>query len=98
RHTPQRSAPALVPLAGVRGAQRYARARQGGVAFAEVGRDGRLRGLRTTVRFPSASVVKAMLLVAALRSAGLRPLTMTERRLLGPMIRVSDNEAAEAVF
>jgi hypothetical protein len=68
------------------------------VAFAALGRDGRLRGLRTTVAFPSASVVKAMLLVAALRSAGRRPLTMSERRLLDPMIRVSDNAAAEAVF
>jgi Beta-lactamase enzyme family len=83
---------------GVRAARRYALARDGHVAFAELGADGRIRGVRTTEHYPSASVVKAMLLVAALRRAGTRPLTTAERALLDPMIRVSDNEAAETVF
>jgi hypothetical protein len=83
---------------GVRAAQRYALARAGHVAFAELGPDGRIRGVRTTEHYPAASVVKAMLLVAALRRAGTRPLTTIERALLDPMIRVSDNRAAETVF
>jgi hypothetical protein len=48
---------------------------------------------------PSASVVKAMLLVAYLRRPEVRgrPLTGGERALLGPMIRRSDNPAASQV-
>ena len=48
---------------------------------------------------PSASVVKAMLLTAYLRrpSVSTRPLTRTEKRLLRPMIRSSDNIAATRV-
>jgi hypothetical protein len=98
RHTPRRTAPPPFSLPGVRAAQRYATARLGGVAFAELGPDGRIRGLRTTVHYPSASVVKAMLLVAALRRAGAHALTASRRRLLRPMITVSDNLAAEAVY
>jgi hypothetical protein len=83
---------------GVRAAQRWARSRQGGVAFAVMSADGRIRGLRMRAHYPSASVVKAMLLVAVLRQAGRHPLSALQRRLLGPMITVSDNLAAEAVF
>jgi len=48
---------------------------------------------------PSASVVKAMLLVAYLRQPDVRHrrLRGTERALLGPMIRRSDNAAASQV-
>src|SRR4029453_15971810 len=48
---------------------------------------------------PSASVVKAMLLVAYLRRPGVRDrdLRPGERALLGPMIRRSDNAAASQV-
>jgi hypothetical protein len=48
--------------------------------------------------YPSASVVKAMLLVATLRSAGRRPLTVQKRRLLDPMVRRSRNRAARTVY
>ena len=50
--------------------------------------------------FPSASVLKAMLLVAYLRQPGVRrrPLTGSERALLGPMIRRSDNAAATTIL
>lgn len=68
------------------------------MAFATLGPDGRIRGLHTRVRYPSASIVKAMLLVATLRRAGRHPLTALQRTLLRPMITVSDNLAAEAVF
>jgi Beta-lactamase enzyme family len=44
-------------------------------------------------------VVKAMLLVAYLdRLAHERPITASDRALLGPMIRVSDNKAATAIY
>jgi beta-lactamase class A len=68
------------------------------VAFA-VRTEGHLWGLRADRAFPSASVVKAMLLVAYLREPGVRqrPLRVGERALLGPMIRRSDNVAATIV-
>ena len=54
-------------------------------------------GVRRAV--PSASVLKAMLLVAYLRRPDVRgrPLHGDERALLGPMIRRSDNAAASRV-
>jgi beta-lactamase class A len=53
--------------------------------------------VRRTV--PSASVLKAMLLVAYLRARAVRqrPLRKTDRDLLAPMIRWSDNVAATRV-
>jgi hypothetical protein len=78
-------------------AKRFADARAGRVAFcvAEPGRG--LRGLRRTEGFPAASVVKAMLLVAALRRARDRPLSAGERRRLAPMVRESSNRSARAI-
>ena len=63
-----------------------------------LGARGDIQVLDRTRAFPSAGVVKAMLLVAELRAAGSHPLTAAQRALLEPMIRVSDNAAAEAVF
>jgi hypothetical protein len=58
----------------------------------------RPRGLLRTARFHSASVVKAMLMVAVLRRARGRHLSDAERRRLRPMITLSDNDAAGAVY
>ena len=58
----------------------------------------RIRGVAVDRRYPSASVVKAMLALAVVRSARGRELTASERALLGPMIRVSDNAAASTVY
>jgi beta-lactamase class A len=68
------------------------------VSFALVDSHGRLRGVQSDRRFRSASVIKAMLLVAELERRGDDALTHTEQRLLGPMIRRSSNTAAHRVY
>ena len=79
-------------------ARAYAAQRPGSISFA-VRTDGRFWGHRTTHGVPSASVIKAMLLVAYLRQGEVRtrPLRHADRRLLAPMIRRSDNAAATRV-
>ena len=82
----------------VRSARAFAMARGGRVAFAVV-HDGRLRGgLHLDQHHRSASLAKAMLLVAYLDRAGGRGLTGADRGLLGPMIKRSDNAAANRVY
>lgn len=80
---------------GVRAADRFADGRHGTVTFA-VRTERRLWGRDVDVALPSASVVKALLLVAYLRHPEVRgrPLQAGERRLLSPMIRWSQNAAA----
>jgi Beta-lactamase enzyme family len=90
--------PRLVTWGGVAEARRWARRRAGTVAFAVAVPGRRIRGLRADQRFPSASVVKAMLALAVVRAARHRPLTAAERALLRPMIKFSDNDAASAVY
>ncbi len=77
-------------------AERYAQARSGTVTFAVVDEAGRLHGYRARDVAPSASVLKAMLLVAYLRRPDVRgrELEQWERDLLAPMIQRSDNAAA----
>jgi beta-lactamase class A len=82
--------------AGVAAADRYASARAGTIAFAVRTQRG-VRGRDVDRAFPSASVVKAMLLVAYLRRHHARALTPRDRRLLTPMVRWSSNVAATAV-
>lgn len=92
---------AVVPSAhALRSARRWADTRQGRVSFAVVDTRGRLSGLRSREAFPSASVVKAMLLVAYLDQPvrRRRALVSSEKALLDPMVRVSDNRAASAVY
>jgi hypothetical protein len=83
----------------MKAAKRYARGRAGSVSFAVVDARGRIHGFRRGTRYSSASLVKAMLMVAYLRQGGVRGrrLHASDRVLLGPMIRVSDNGAANAV-
>jgi hypothetical protein len=88
----------LTSPAALRRAGSYARSRAGAVSFAVLEPGRRVHGLRRTAVYPSASVVKAMLLVAVLRRAGARPLGAQERALLEPMVTVSDNAAALAVY
>lgn len=90
--------PPLIAPGGIEAAREYALRRAGTVAFAVAEPDGRIRGLHVNSRFFSASVVKAMLALAVLRGAPDRALTAQERALLHPMITVSDNAAASAVY
>ncbi|HEX5622498.1 MAG TPA: serine hydrolase [Solirubrobacteraceae bacterium] len=95
---PPGTAPSLIELGGVEAARDYARGRAGTVGFAVVEPGGRLRGLNVNRWFYSASVVKAMLALEVVREARHRRLSSTERALLHPMITVSDNAAASAVY
>jgi len=76
----------------------YAEQRPGRIAFA-VRTEQQFWGRAADTTFPSASVLKAMLLVAYLREPDVRdrPLRHSERALLTPMIRRSDNDAATAI-
>jgi Beta-lactamase enzyme family len=89
-------APAWTP--GVHAANTYADTRAGTVAFA-VRTDRRLWGRDLDRPVHSASVVKALLLVAYLRQPSVRsrPLTRDERHLLSPMVRWSNNHRASEV-
>ena len=80
-------------------AREYARSRAGGVSFAFVDLEGRSHKYRAGETAPLASVFKTMLLAAYLRQKDVRDRDLRERDrdLLGPMIRVSDNEAATEV-
>ena len=95
---PPGPAPSLVELGGIQEGRDYARGRAGTVGFAVVEPGGKLRGLNVNHWFYSASVVKAMLALEVVREARRRSLTGTERALLHPMITVSDNAAASAVY
>ena len=78
----------------------YIEQRAGVESFALVDDQGRLHGYRVRMRAPSASLLKAMALVAYLNMGSVRQRSLDghDRALLGPMIRRSDNAAASAVL
>ncbi len=80
----------------VAGAAAWAAKRQGTVTFA-VRTGDRLWGRGLDQQFPTASVLKAMLMTAYLRQAGDRALNGDDRALLRPMIRRSDNVTATRI-
>jgi hypothetical protein len=82
----------------VAAAREYARSREGRVGFAVIDEEGRLRGWRVDEQHRSASLVKAMFLVAYLGRIPDTPLTRADRALLRPMIVRSDNDAATRVL
>jgi len=96
---PGAAAPAGPWRPGTHAAIAYARTRAGLVRFS-VRAGGRAWGWRATLPAPSASVLKAMLLVAYLDDPRVRarPLRPTDERLIVPMIRWSDNAAASHVL
>jgi hypothetical protein len=83
--------------AAVARAASYEAHRIGSTAFAVRDSEGRISGRNIHRRFLTASVVKAMLLVAYLRlkqARGQHTITSNDRSILAPMIEVSDNNAA----
>jgi hypothetical protein len=82
------------------GAVHFLNTRAGATAFAVMDSQGHLSGVRLHEHFRTASIVKAMMLVAYLQmlSAHHRGLNGGDRGLLYPMIHVSDNNAASAVL
>ncbi|HEY4996733.1 MAG TPA: hypothetical protein VII03_01985 [Solirubrobacteraceae bacterium] len=83
----------------VRAARAYAGSRAGEVSFA-LRTEHRAWGWRAEHTVPSASVLKAMLLVAYLDDPRVRDraLTAADHRLIDPMIERSDNTAATNVL
>jgi D-alanyl-D-alanine dipeptidase len=85
------------PRRRIAAARRFVRGRASS-SFALVDTRGRLHGFAPHRRYISASVSKAMLLVAYLRQIGPRAPNSAERATLGPMITMSDNKRADSVY
>ncbi|MEA2430383.1 MAG: hypothetical protein QOI19_856 [Thermoleophilaceae bacterium] len=95
------TAPAGYPSAArIAAAAHYQGSRSGFTAFAVVDSEGRLSGRHIHRTFVTASVIKAMLLVAYLRKldAAHKGLDSSSRSILHPMIHVSDNHAATVIW
>jgi hypothetical protein len=80
-------------------AKQYAEGRTGKVSIGVVDPDGRFHGYGADRRYNSASTVKVMLMVAYLRHGDNddKPLTSSQKHLIGPMIKRSDNGAATTI-
>jgi hypothetical protein len=81
----------------MRAARRYAASRRGRVSFAVADSRGGIRGRALTRSYRSASLAKALLLAARLQRSG-RRISRAESEALEAMIRVSDNDSADAVY
>jgi beta-lactamase class A len=83
-----------------RDAARFEHGRLGRVSFAIVDSRGVMHTFHGNRRYQSASLAKAMILVSYLNRPDVRhdALTKSERKLLGPMITRSDNDAASRVY
>jgi hypothetical protein len=84
----------------LRDARRWLASRQGRTAFAVVDERGAMSGLNPDERFLSASLTKAMILVAFLRKLEATHAEPSPSELLsiGYMIRISDNGSATSIF
>ena len=84
---------------GAAAAERYAKSRSTEVSFAIYDMRDRLSAYEGSQSYVMASTFKVMLLAAYLRQGSVenRDLTVSERDLLGPMIRRSDNSSATKV-
>ncbi len=89
-------APPLTSRAHVRRARRWADRRQGDVAFAVLDDRRRLRGENQDLQMPAASLSKAMLMIAVLRSRD--ELDAATQTTLRAMVTASDNDAADLLY
>ncbi len=95
----RRALPARFPaIRRMRAVQSWLRSRGGVNSWALIDSWGRPHGFAPHRTYVSASLVKAMLLVAYLRGIGNRAPDAGERASLGPMITVSSNDAADTVY
>src|SRR5918995_7274507 len=92
-------APASAWEPGKRAAVRYISGRSGSVSFAVIGPHGGQFNYRSYTEVPAASVLKVMFMVAYLRQRSVRDraLTGSDKDLLAPMIKRSDNAAATRI-
>jgi zinc D-Ala-D-Ala dipeptidase len=86
------------PRARIRAVRRYLRGRDATNSWALIDNWGRLRAFAPHRVYVSASLVKAMLLASYLRGLGNRVPDAAERAVLGPMITVSSNDAADTIY
>lgn len=86
------------PIARIRAARRWLAARGATNSWSLIDSWARLHGFAPHRTYVSASLVKAMLLVAYLRGIGTRAPDAGERASLGPMITVSSNDAADSIY
>ena len=86
------------PLSRVRAVQGWLRTRSGSNSWALVDSWGRMHSFAPGRVYVSASLVKAMLLVAYLRGIRNRAPDAGERASLGPMITASSNDAADTIY
>ena len=80
-------------------AVRWSNDRQGSVSFAVKDTRGRIHSHRAAIEVPMASTLKVMFMVAYLRQDSVRNrrLRDSDRALLAPMIRRSDNDTATRI-
>jgi len=82
----------------IRAVQRYLRTRGATNSWSMIDSWGRMHGFAPHRVYVSASLVKAMLLTSYLRGIGNRMPDAAERSVLGPMITVSSNDAADTIY
>jgi hypothetical protein len=82
----------------IRSARRYLRGRGATNSWSLIDSWGRIHGFAPRRVYVSASLVKAMLLTSYLRGIGNRMPDAGERAVLGPMITVSSNDAADTIY
>jgi D-alanyl-D-alanine dipeptidase len=95
----RRALRARFPARGrIRTVERYLRARGAVNSWALIDTWGRTHGFAPHRAYVSASLVKAMLLTSYLRGIGDRMPDASERSVLGPMITLSSNDAADTIY
>jgi D-alanyl-D-alanine dipeptidase len=82
----------------IRAVQRYLSTRGATNSWSVIDSWGRVHGFAPHRVYVSASLVKAMLLTSYLRGIGNRMPDAAERSVLGPMITVSSNDAADTIY